>query len=189
MLKLKIETTPNPNTQKFVTNKLLTSQTIVVKSTEEAKNIPLALELFEYPFVKEVFISENYISITKDETLEWFEMQNEIGEFLEKYLQSEKQIISKNNGSKHVNLSIEEKDDNTSKQIVSILDKYIKPAVARDGGNIQFESYDQESKVVNVTLQGACNGCPSATVTLKNGVEAALKHFLGDKIECVNALK
>ncbi len=189
------ETTPNPDTQKFVTNTFLTSQNIEIKSVEESKDVPLAFELFEYPFVKKVFISQNYISITKDETLEWFEMSNEIRDFLKLYLESSKNIISKDFSLKATNKKIENKSDktntqesNTSKEIIRILDEYIKPAVASDGGNIKFESYNEETKEVLVTLQGACNGCPSATITLKNGIEATLKNFLGDEIDCVNAL-
>ncbi len=188
------ESTPNPNTQKFVTNKFLTSQNIEITNITEAKNIPLAFELFEYPFVKEVFISQNYISITKDDTLEWFEVNNAIRDFLKEYLKGDKNIISNDYKPNLIqenktNSSIPNKtNDETSKHIVNLLNKYIKPAVAMDGGNIQFQSYDENTKIVNVVLQGACNGCPSANITLKNGIEATLKQFLGDKIDCVNAV-
>ncbi|MEN8123516.1 MAG: NifU family protein [Bacteroidota bacterium] len=188
------ESTPNPNTQKFVTNKFLTSQSIEITNITDAKDVPLAFELFEYPFVKEVFISQNYISITKDNSLEWFEVNNAIRDFLKEYLQGDKNVISNDfepklaqqidsNSDKYTHTN-----DETSKQIVSLLNEYIKPAVAIDGGNIQFQSYDENTKTVNVVLQGACNGCPSSTITLKNGIEATLKQFLGDKIACVNAV-
>lgn len=188
------ETTPNPNTQKFVTNKFLTSQVIEITNIANSKEIPLAYELFEYPFVKEVFISQNFISITKDDTLEWHEINNAIRDFLKEYLQSEKSIISKDYRTEltEENITYSKKSSKTnekiSKQIIGIINEYIKPAVAGDGGNVRFESYDEKSKVVNVTLQGACNGCPSATITLKNGIEATLKNFLGDKIDCVNSI-
>ncbi len=188
------ESTPNPNTQKFVTNKFLTSQNIEITNINDAKEVPLAFELFEYPFVKKVFISQNYISITKDDTLEWLEVNNAIRDFLKEYLQGDKNVISIDYKSKSTQKDVSNSDkpnknnDKTSKQIVSLLDEYIKPAVALDGGNIQFQSYDENTKIVNVVLQGACNGCPSANITLKNGIEATLKQFLGDKITSVKAV-
>ncbi len=188
------ENTPNPNTQKFVTNKFLTSQNIEITSIKEAKKVPLAFELFEYPFVKKVFITQNYISITKDDTLEWLEVNNAIRDFLKEYLQGGKSIITNDYKSNLLQKTdtdsgkSDKTNDETSKQIVSLLNEYIKPAVALDGGNIQFQSYDKNSKTVNVVLQGACSGCPSANITLKNGIEATLKQFLGDKIDSVKAI-
>ena len=187
------ESTPNPNVQKFVTNKQLSSQNIEVLSIEDAVGVPIAFELIEFPFVKEVFISNNYISIMKNENIEWFEINTEIRDFIKEYLQSDRRIISENYkpkvaGAKNLKQEYQQTNDDISKQIIAILDEYIKPAVAGDGGNIQFLSYIKETKEVNVLLQGACNGCPSSTITLKNGIEATLKQFLPDKIESVNAL-
>ena len=187
------ESTPNPNVQKFVTNKQLSSHNIEVLSIEDAVGVPIAFELIEFPFVKEVFISNNYISIMKNENIEWFEINTEIRDFIKEYLQSDRRIISENYkpkvaGAKNLKQEYQQTNDDISKQIIAILDEYIKPAVAGDGGNIQFLSYIKETKEVNVLLQGACNGCPSSTITLKNGIEATLKQFLPDKIESVNAL-
>ena len=187
------ESTPNPSVQKFVTSKLLSSQNIEVSSRDEAKEVPIALELFEFSYVKEVFISNNYISIMKEDNIEWFEINTEIRDFIKEYLQSDRRIISKNYRPKKIEntaskTEFQPTNDEISKQIISILDEYIKPAVAGDGGNIQFLSYIKETKEVNVILQGACNGCPSSTITLKNGIEATLKQFLPDKIGSVNAL-
>ena len=184
LIEVYAESTPNPDTRKFVTNKFLTNQSIEIKDLDEAAKVPLAYELFEYPFVKKVFISQNYISITKDKTLEWIEVNDAIRDFLKEYLQTKKNVISSSytSGSTGIN------PDETSKQIVSLINEYIKPAVNGDGGNIKFESYNPETKIVNVTLQGACNGCPSSTITLKHGIEATLKRFLGDKIESVESL-
>ena len=184
LIEVYAESTPNPDTQKFVTNKFLTSQTIEITNIDEAARVPLAYELFEYPFVRKVFISQNYISITKDKTLEWIEVNDAIRDFLKEYLQTKKDVIS----SAYASGSADTDPDETSKQIVSLINEYIQPAVNGDGGNIKFESFDPVSKVVNVTLQGACNGCPSSTITLKHGIEATLKRFLGDKIESVNSL-
>jgi len=187
------ESTPNPNVQKFVTNRLLSNQHIELSNKAAAKNVPLALELFEFPFIKEIFISDNYVSIQKNTDLEWFEINNTLRDFIKEYLQSERRIVAKNyeqetkeNNNNEAAYTIT--NDDVSKEIIAVLEEYIKPAVAGDGGNIQFLSYIPETKEVNVILQGACNGCPSATVTLKNGIEATLKQILPGKIGTVNAL-
>jgi Fe-S cluster biogenesis protein NfuA len=187
------EETPNPLTQKFVTNRLLHASDIEILNAEEAVEVPLARALYEFPFVKEIFISQNYISVTKDKSVDWFEVNSELRQFIKQYVEDQKEITTTafmpkekinqtNTGTTAVY------DDEISNQIISILDEYIRPAVASDGGNIQFQSYDAENKIVNVILQGACNGCPSSTYTLKNGIEATLKQFLPGKIEGVNAL-
>jgi len=187
------ESTPNPNVMKFVTNKLLTSQNIEVLDPEQTKGVPLASALFNFPFVKEIFVSENYVSITKIETIDWFEINNELRSFLKNYLEEGKPIVDDNYepSTKNKSLSnpvIVEDLDTTSKEIVAILDEYIKPAVTSDGGNIMFQSYDSDNKTVSVILQGACSGCPSSTITLKNGIEATLKQLLPNKIEEVIAI-
>ncbi len=186
------ESTPNPNVQKYVTNKLLSAQNIEVLSRQDARDVPIAVELFEFPFVKEVFISDNYISIMKTENVDWLEINTEIRDFIKEYLQSNRRVVSENYKHKVVNTNnskeYQQTNDDISKQIIAILEEHIKPAVAGDGGNIQFLSYIKDTKEVNVILQGACNGCPSSTMTLKNGIEATLKHFLPGKIGSVNAL-
>ncbi len=187
------ESTPNPSVMKFVTNKLLTSQNIEVTLKEEAEEVPIAKGLFDLSFVKEVFISENYVSITKTATVEWFEITTELRDYLRDYIRASKPIVTENFTPK-VNTIIEaepvsiESLDDISKEIIAILDEYIKPAVTSDGGNIMFQSYDASSKIVNVVLQGACSGCPSSTITLKNGIEATLKQLLPNKIEEVVAI-
>ena len=188
------ESTPNPNVQKFVTNKLLTNQNIELSSPQEALEVPLAAELFEFPFVKEVFISDNYVSIQKTDDLEWLEINQALRDFLKEYLQSDRRVVSESYRPVHKSKSAQQDpkfvatDDEVSKQIIGILEEYIRPAVAGDGGNIQFLSYLPETKEVNVLLQGACNGCPSSTITLKNGIESTLKQLLPGKVEGVNAL-
>jgi len=187
------ESTPNPNVQKFVTNKLLSNQNIELSDKEAARKVPLAFELFEFPFVKEVFISDNYVSIQKSNDLEWFEVNNALRDFLKEYLQSDRRIVSEGyvpvaKTSQTDNKKFKVTDDDISKEIIAVLEEYIKPAVAGDGGNIQFLSYVADTKEVNVLLQGACNGCPSSTITLKNGIEATLKQLLPGKIGAVNAM-
>ncbi|MDH3321584.1 MAG: NifU family protein [Flavobacteriaceae bacterium] len=187
------ESTPNPNVQKFVTNKLLSNKHIELSNRADAQDVPLALELFDFPFVKEIFISDNYVSIQKTNDLDWFEVNNTIRDFIKEYLQSDRRIVSssyqqKTVAAKDEQIKYQPTNDSVSKEIIAVLEEYIKPAVAGDGGNIQFLSYIPETKEVNVILQGACNGCPSSTITLKNGIEATLKQVLPGKIGTVNAL-
>lgn len=188
------EVTPNPTVLKFVSNKKLVEFDLEYKNIEEAKNSPLATELFNFPFVKEVFVSENYVSITKFDVVEWNEVTNDIRSYIKQFVAEAKTIVlegTKPNTTKNETentISEAENLDDVSKQIVSILDEYIRPAVAADGGNILFQSYDENSKIVNVLLQGACSGCPSSTITLKNGIENMLKQMIPGKIEEVVAV-
>ena len=187
------EVTPNPSVMKFGTNKALTSTDVEYKNIEEAsKSSPLAQALFSFPFVKGVFISENYISVTKFDVIEWNEVYAEVRNFISTYLQDNKTIIKE---LPQATKSAEEQKEvapidleGTPAKIVDILDEYIRPAVASDGGNIAFKSYDEESKVVSVILQGACSGCPSSTATLKNGIETMLKEMLPNQISEVVAI-
>ncbi len=189
------EATPNPSVMKFGTNKPLTSSDEEYENIEEAsKSSPLAKELFSFPFIKSIFISENYISITKFDVIEWNDVYSELRNFISKYLQEGKVIIEQTEqASANKKEALKEKivvEDlvGTAAKISAILDEYIRPAVAADGGNIAFESYDKKNKVVNVILQGACSGCPSSTVTLKNGIETMLKEMLPNKINEVIAI-
>ena len=184
------ESTPNPAVMKFVANKPLVSESIEFKNIDEAKISPLAKELFHFAFVKEVFISSNYVSITKFEVNIWEEVVMEIREFIRGFIESGNPILKENPAiqTSTANNSETENLGPLEAQIVSILDEYIKPAVASDGGNIQFDSYDASNKSVQVILQGACSGCPSSTFTLKNGIENMLKEMMPGKVENVVAL-
>ncbi len=187
------ESTPNPAAMKFVTNRLLTSQNIEIQKQDDANEVPIAKALFEFNYIQQVFISDNYISLTKNKEVEWFEITTALRDFIKSYLLENKAIITENyqpvakESTPEVALDLENLDD-ISKEIVQILDEYIKPAVTSDGGNIMFQSYDTESQTVNVVLQGACSGCPSSTVTLKNGIEATLKQLLPNKVNEVVAI-
>ncbi|TPN86019.1 NifU family protein [Aquimarina algicola] len=187
------ESTPNPAVLKFVANKKLVTTGHEFKNIDDTKDAPLAKELFHLPFVKEVYIDENYISISKYDMADWNEITLEIREFLRNYLEQGKEVlsanatVSKKEIEKRADADFEKLDD-VSKDIVNIIDEYIKPAVASDGGNILFDSYDPDSKGVKVVLQGACSGCPSSTFTLKNGIENMLKEMLKGKVEYVEAI-
>ncbi|PWH84231.1 hypothetical protein DIS18_06755 [Algibacter marinivivus] len=187
------ESTPNPSVMKFVSNKKLVTALYEFTSIEEAKFSPLATELFHFPFVKSVFIDENYVSITKYDITEWQDITIQIREFIKQYIENGKEVVTpeaaetlqKTSAQKDSNF---EALDDTSKEIVNILEEYVKPAVASDGGNIQFISYDSADKNVSVLLQGACSGCPSSTYTLKSGIENMLKEMLPGKVETVEAI-
>ena len=180
------ESTPNPAALKFVANKKLVDFQIEFNSIDECKNSPLALRLFNFPFVKSVFIDKNFISITKYDTSSWDDITLTIRNFIKEYLERDNKILTDDYQKEQV--IDQESLDETSKEIVSILDEYIKPAVAADGGNIMFKSYNKENKSVSVILQGACSGCPSSNITLKNGIENMLKKLLKGKVEVVEAI-
>jgi len=188
------ESTPNPAVLKFVCNKALTAKVLEFNSIDEAKPSPLAIALFQFPFIKSVFIDRNYVSLTKYDIAEWDDITLELRTFLKTYLEEDKPVLDESISMQKVKVESEketnfEKLDDISKQIVNILEEYVKPAVASDGGNIEFKSFDESSKKVEVILQGACSGCPSSTFTLKNGIENMLKQMLNDEqiyVEAIN---
>ncbi|MBC2843460.1 NifU family protein [Winogradskyella flava] len=187
------ESTPNPSVLKFVCNKVLVPNLYEFTSIEEAKLSPLATALFNFPFVKNVYMEKNFISITKFDIIEWEEITAQLREFIKAYVEEGKTILNDdapkklNKTEKAIEQKFEALDD-TSKNIINILEEYVKPAVASDGGNIEFKSYDEQTKKVEVLLQGACSGCPSSTFTLKNGIETMLKEMLNDNSITVNAI-
>ena len=187
------ESTPNPTVMKFVANKKIVTALYEFTSIDDAKLSPLATELFHFPFVKSVFIDENYVSITKYNMAEWQDITIELREFIRSYIENGKDVVlphaaeTLKKSTTQLDSQYESLDD-TSKEIINILEEYVKPAVASDGGNIQFISYDAESKNVSVLLQGACSGCPSSTYTLKSGIENMLKEMMKGKVETVEAI-
>lgn len=177
------ESTPNPSVLKFVSNKLIVDGSFEFNNIDEAQEMEFAKKLFEFSYVKSIYISKNFVSITKYDLKNWDEVTLELRNFIKNYLE-----INEIN-FKRKEVETEEIDlDETSKKIISILDEYIKPAVSSDGGNILFDSYNKDKKLVKVILQGACSGCPSSTVTLKNGIENMLKEMLSDKVNSVEAI-
>ena len=186
------EVTPNPAVMKFVCNKRIVPTVFEFKNIDEAKDSPLAKALFHFPFVKEVFFDENYVSVTKYEVADWEEINMQLREFIRDFLGDGKEVVSAEAIQKTKETvsqnSTQSQYDDTSQQIIDILEEYVKPAVASDGGNIMFQSYEEASGTVSVILQGACSGCPSSTFTLKNGIETMLKNMMGDKVREVVAL-
>ncbi|MFV8371025.1 NifU family protein [Flavobacterium sp. LB2P74] len=189
------ETTPNPAALKFVVSKMLTKNAIEFKNIDQTGASPLAKELFKFPYVKEIFIDENYISVTKYEINEWQEITLELRSFIKQYIENGGIVLDENfiqavTAKEDTKAKEFDNLDVTSQQIINILEEYVKPAVQADGGNIAFDSYNEADKTVKVILQGACSGCPSSTFTLKSGIENMLKSMLNDeeiKVEAVNA--
>ena len=196
------ESTPNPKVMKFVANRKLVLHAAEFKNIDDAAESPLSQKLFHFPFVKEVFIDENYVSINKYDVASWDEITMELREFIRNFIQEGNSVLNNDaitgapegqNGSEtsktapKPQINIDELDD-TSQQVVAILEEYIKPAVASDGGNILFDSYNEESRTVKVILQGACSGCPSSTMTLKSGIETMLRDMLKGKVDYVEAV-
>ena len=177
------ESTPNPSVLKFVSNKIIVDGSFEFNNIDQAQEMEFAKKLFEFSYVKSIYISKNFVSITKYDLKNWDEVTLELRNFIKNYLEIN-EINFKRKEVKTEKIDLDE----TSKKIISILDEYIKPAVSSDGGNILFDSYDKDKKLVKVILQGACSGCPSSTVTLKNGIENMLKEMLSDRVNSVEAI-
>ncbi|MEZ5053413.1 MAG: NifU family protein [Chitinophagales bacterium] len=173
------EATPNPNTLKFVTNKaLLLNDAIEFQTIEDTTEAPLAKALFEMEGVSNVFVSNNFVSISKTDDFLWAEIMIPIKEFLKKFIEDGNDIITANyvKPTKTATNAIYENDSDLEIRIKGALDKYVKPAVEMDGGNISFVKF--ENGILTVQLQGSCSGCPSSTVTLKQGIENLMKRFV-----------
>ena len=176
---LYVESTPNPEVMKFVSNRMLVDQSIEITNIEEAKDISIAKELLKFPFIKSIYLSQNFISITKSRNVEWDTIAMQLRIFISDFLNKEgiknyTKDIPKVKEKKIENKALEDNHlSEKEKHIVSLLNEYIKPAVESDGGSITFHSY--KDNIVTVNLRGACSGCPSASSTLKMGIESLLK--------------
>lgn len=191
MYQIYAEMTPNPAVMKFVSTKLLMDGFVEVKSRDEAAEVPLAEAIFnEFDFAKEVFISDNFVAVTKKVSVEWHEVMVAVRAFIAEYLQ---------NGGKISNLEPEKHESpveslmnreytETEQKISDILNEYVAPAVEGDGGKISLMEYIAETKTARMLLQGACSGCPSSTATLKGGIENVLKQFVPELVENVEAV-
>jgi NFU1 iron-sulfur cluster scaffold homolog, mitochondrial len=182
------EMTPNPETMKFVANKLLfPGKSIDFPDETTAAPSPLAKELFSFPFIKSVFIASNFVTLTKtQETEDWQDVIPTIKQFLKDYLEGGGIVVNEDELAKVKQESSNEvaaDDDDVVKRIKELLDNYVKPAVEMDGGAIQFKSYT--SGVVNLMLQGSCSGCPSSMITLKAGIEGMMKRMIPEVKEVV----
>lgn len=191
------ESTPNPAAMKFVVNRILLNEGVVeFFKKEDATNCPLAFQLFDFTGVKAVFITANFITITKTNDIDWYDILAILREFIRGFFMGGERLFLKNPfedqqvpDSKAENLSTEQKvvvnnePASIDEQIRQMLDEYVRPAVEQDGGAIHFKSFD--NGVVTLILKGSCSGCPSSTVTLKSGIENLLKRMLPEVTEVV----
>jgi NFU1 iron-sulfur cluster scaffold homolog, mitochondrial len=191
------ESTPNPSTMKFVANELLITEgaTAEYKNIAESKGAPLAQALFSFPFVKSLFLSSNFISVTKTDAVSWEDITLELREYIKNYLADGKVVISEL-PSKVVHTDSSFKNTTTvftehaapgtetEHKIIEVLEQYVRPAVEQDGGLITFKSY--KDGIVTVILKGSCSGCPSSTITLKAGIEGLLKRMVPGVTEVVS---
>lgn len=182
------EMTPNPETMKFVANKLLyPGKSIDFPDETMAGPSPLAKELFSFPFIKSVFIASNFVTLTKTaETEDWQDVIPTIKQFLKEYLEIGGPIVNEDEVAtikKDASNTVAADDDDVVKRIKELLDNYVRPAVEMDGGAIQFKSYD--AGIVNLMLQGSCSGCPSSMITLKAGIEGMMKRMIPEVREVV----
>ena len=182
------ESTPNPNAMKFVVNKKIVDDVYEFKSVDDTKDSPLAKSLFGFEFIKEIFFDFNFVSLIQKQGNNWDENVMDVREFIRSFIQDNNTIVFEDRIKSQIKTKSNVEFDDISKEIIKIIDENIKPAVASDGGNIMFESYDATTQKVNVILQGACSGCPSSTITLKSGIENMLKDMLPGKISEVNAV-
>ncbi|MCS6822647.1 MAG: NifU family protein, partial [Microscillaceae bacterium] len=171
------EANPNPNSMKFVANYMLVPEgtTFDFPDRESAQEAPIAQALFEFSYVRRVFLMNNFITITKDEQADWFEIVPELKKFIKTYLEEEKPLLSRNL-VQNFETETNSQDSEVVRKIKNILEEYVRPAVETDGGAIHFRSF--EEGVVKVQLQGSCSGCPSSTLTLKAGIENLLKRMV-----------
>ncbi|MBL56192.1 MAG: NifU family protein [Flavobacteriales bacterium] len=193
------EMTPNPEVMKFVTNKVLNpGAPLDFSSSDDASGSPLAEAVLNFPFVENVFISNNFIAVTKNDVIEWDMVVMETRNFISDYLRNDKEIIKKDALQPHAIKEEQLKDkkgdevkfnvatNDLDEKIIDALNEYIRPAVENDGGSIDFVEF--KDGIVKVALRGACSGCPSSTVTLKQGIEGLLKRMFPEvnEVEAVS---
>lgn len=188
------EETPNPSSIKFVANKLLlvTGASAEYLNISETADAPLAKQLFQFPFVKRVFIQSNYVTVTKQDSIEWEDIRDEVRVFITTYLNKGNLIVSKLpeqkvakdssfNETVSINTQHAAPGNDVENKIIEVLEQYIRPAVEQDGGLITFK--ELKDGIVTVQMRGSCSGCPSSTMTLKAGIEALLKRLLPNDVK------
>ncbi len=177
------ESNPNPNSLKFVADVILLPEgSVDFPDISSAENCPLAKDLFRFNFVKRVFITANFVTVTKTDDMEWLEIAPMLRALIKGYLEEGKPLFKEKPLIATIHDNLEDEPEVVGK-IKVLLDEYVRPAVEQDGGAINFKSYDDG--VVKVTLQGSCSGCPSSTVTLKAGIENLLKRMIPEIKEVV----
>lgn len=191
------ESTPNPSSMKFVANQLLVQEgaTVQYLNKSETSGAPLAAKLFEFPFVKAIFMAANFVTVSKTDAVQWEDVNFELRDFIRTYINEGNPIITElpkqevaidNTFSEKKEVYTEHKapENEIEVKIVEILEQYIRPAVEGDGGSITFKNYNDG--IVTVQMRGACSGCPSSTLTLKAGIEGLLKRMIPDVTEVIS---
>ncbi len=171
---IQTETTPNPNSLKFLSEKVISAIGTEEFQKDDSKDLknPFIKELLEFKGVELVLLSKNFLSVKKTDNASWNDLKPMVISHLNHYFENSNEPILKENKDKEIKID----DNETIKKIIDVLDTKIRPAVARDGGDIKFKSF--EDGVVKVELQGSCSGCPSSLMTLKQGVQNLLKHYV-----------
>lgn len=179
------ESTPNPSSMRFVADRTLLNNGAMLEfnSLEEAEGVsPLASKVFDLPFVDRVFISSNFVTVTKNDSISWDMVQMEMREYIQEFLRKDGEVVNGNAEAVEVKAAVEKAYDHAAPQgemderIITALDEYVRPAVESDGGHIAFHSF--KDGIVTVTLRGSCSGCPSSSITLKQGIETLLKQMV-----------
>jgi len=174
MTNIYLEESPNPNSLKFVVNYLIVPEGEIhdFPDIESASSAPLARDLFKFDYVKRVFIMNNFVTITKDEEVEWYTIKEQLKHFIYNYLEEKKPVVLEHETTEEIS----SEDSEVSLKVKTLLEEYVKPAVEQDGGAIEFHSF--EDGIVKVLLQGSCSGCPSSMITLKSGIENLLTSMI-----------
>lgn len=193
------ESTPNPNTMKFVASTPFITSGLTVEYFEEseAENSPLSQRLFSFPFVKSLFLASNFVTVTRNDLVEWDDVVLELREYIQNYLQTGHEVFTKpptatqhqrtnEEGAQEFIKMMSEPQDEVEESIINLLEEYVRPAVEGDGGAIHFKSFNKESGELTVKLSGACSGCPSSTATLKGGIQNLFNRMMPE-VKTVNA--
>lgn len=179
------ESTPNPASMKFVVNSLLLEEgSVEYTSKSSAANAPLAARLLEFSGISGVFIAANFITLTKDSAVDWFDLNPILREFIKNYLDDGAPVFTgpqEQVADREISRTATMNPVET--RIIETLEEYVRPAVEQDGGAIHFKSFKEG--VVTVVMKGSCSGCPSSTVTLKTGIETLLKNLIPEVTEVV----
>lgn len=184
------ELSPNPNSMKFVLNFEIAPDGLsfdyphIAETMLEGKASPLATDLFQFPFVQRIFIAQNFITVSKDEQTEWEDVVYDVKKFLKIFFEENHAVFAPKTVEKNT-LIVDTNDTPVVAKIKSLLDQYVRPAVESDGGAINFASFDEGTGQVKVYLQGSCSGCPSSTITLKEGIQRLLTNMIPEVKEVV----
>ncbi len=182
------EITPNPNVMKFVASSIITEYDIEASKNKKSTTSNLANELLIFPFVDEVYISKNFLAIKKNNDIDWLDIANEMREFIQDYLNNNTTLVHSTKVEKN-NSIVKPKENKKNSidedEINSILEEYILPAVRMDGGNIILIEF--KNGILKLGMKGACNGCPSASITLKEGIQKTLEQYMPGKIKEIQA--